>query len=69
MIPLVEEPKEEYEQCGIYENCVFCGKETKFWHWRTNQPVCKNCSKTHKVKELKKPKGYKVPTKQQFIKG
>ena len=69
MIPLVEEPKEEFEGSGIYENCYFkCGNQTKYWHWRTNQPVCKECAKKHKVSELPKcTPTYKVPTKKEYI--
>jgi hypothetical protein len=70
MIPLVEEPKEHFEEFRMYENCYFeCGSKTKFWHWRTNQPICKECAKTHKVSEVEKctPK-YKVPTKVEYMK-
>jgi hypothetical protein len=71
MIPLVEEPK-EFQSIfwGAVEVCYFnCGRFTHFWHWRTNQPVCKDCAKTHKVSELTKahPK-YKPPTKKEFLK-
>jgi len=67
MIPLVKEEK-ELEVWGI-EKCYFkCGNNTRFWHWRTNQPICKECAKTHKVAEIEKchPK-YKVPTKAQYM--
>tara|TARA_R110000796_G_scaffold126793_10_gene241850 strand:+ start:2568 stop:2789 length:222 start_codon:yes stop_codon:yes gene_type:complete len=70
MIPLVEEPKEHRVLFrGVFENCYFdCGSKTTFWHWRTNQPICKSCAKSHKVSEVEKchPK-YKVPTKQEYI--
>jgi hypothetical protein len=69
MIPLVQEPDEHFHELGVYENCYFgCGSKTKFWHWRTNQPICKSCSKSHKVSEVEKcsPK-YKVPTKKQYL--
>jgi hypothetical protein len=71
MIPLVEETKEPLSigLISVYENCYFgCGKKTKYWHWRTNQPICKDCAKTHKVSEVKKchPK-YKVKTKKEYI--
>lgn len=41
------------------ERCEFCGNQTDTWHVRTNNPVCKSCSKIHKVSELtnhRKPK-------------
>ncbi len=69
MIPLVEEPIDHYENLGVYENCYFrCGRKTKFWHWRTNQPICKECAKRHKVSEVKKchPK-YKPLTKKEYV--
>lgn len=69
MIPLIREPKEYFEEMKVYEKCYFgCGKTTPFWHWRTNQPVCKDCAKIHNVSELPKahPK-YKPPTKKDFF--
>ena len=69
MIPLVEESKDLFENTGVYESCYFgCGRTTKFWHWRTNQPICKECAKTHKVSEVKKshPK-YKPKTKKEYM--
>ncbi len=68
MIPIVKEPPELYEEFKLYDNCVFCNNPTDMWHWRTNNPVCPTCAKQHRVKELKKPKGYKVPTKEEFTK-
>lgn len=71
MIPTVEEPKEHFEEFHIYEKCYFgCGRSTKFWHWRTNQPICKTCAKTRKVSEIEKcTPNYKVPTKKEYMKG
>ncbi len=69
MIPTIEEPKEFFENTGVYEYCYFkCGNKTKNWHWRTNQPVCLECCKKHKVYELEKftPK-YKHPTKREYL--
>ena len=66
-IPLVKEPK-ELEYLGI-EFCYFkCGNRTKYWHWRTNQPICKKCAKNHKVSEIEKSHpDYKVPTKKEYL--
>ena len=49
MIPIKKEP-EDY--CFGYEICVFCGRTTLFWHFKTNNPVCQRCSKLHKISEL-----------------
>jgi DNA polymerase III psi subunit len=54
MIPIYKEPKEYYKDFKCYEHCVFCNKPTNTWHDGTNQPVCKDCAKTHKVSELQK---------------
>ena len=70
MIPLVEEPKEHFQEFRLYEKCFFkCGSNAKHWHWRTNQPVCLDCAKKHKVSELPKcTPGYRVPTKAEYLK-
>jgi len=51
-IPTKMEPKDMYENFGVYEKCVFCRNTTRFWHERTNNPVCNTCAKQHKVAEL-----------------
>lgn len=52
MIPIQEEPKDLHlERLGL-EVCVFCSNPTRHWHVRTNNPVCPDCSKKHKVSEL-----------------
>lgn len=71
MIPTVKESVETIKMWGkVIEKCYFkCGNSTRFWHWRTNQPICKSCAKTRKIHEIEKchPK-YKVPTKQEYTK-
>ena len=54
MIPIEKEPSDLYESAKVYEHCYFCNKPTNTWHTGTNQPVCKSCSKSHKVSELQK---------------
>ena len=69
MIPLVKESKNYFSEFHVYENCYFkCGNKTKYWHWRTNQPICKVCAKNHKVSEVEKchPK-YNPPTKKEYM--
>ena len=56
MITIKKEPKELFESTHVYECCYFCKSKTDTWHIPTNQPVCKNCSKTHDVSELPKKK-------------
>lgn len=69
-IPLVEETKDYVKEFGFYEKCYFkCGSPTKYWHVRTNQPICKECAKTHKVSEVAKcTPTYKPPTKAEYLK-
>ena len=53
MIPLVEEDEYHYKEFKFYEHCYFkCGTRTKYWHWRTNQPVCTSCAKKRRVPEI-----------------
>ncbi len=55
MIPIEKEPDELGNAFRHqYEHCYFCNTTTKYWHIPTNQPVCKGCSKKHKVSELPK---------------
>jgi hypothetical protein len=70
VIPLVEEPKEHFREFRVYEKCYFnCGNSTKYWHWRTNQPICKDCAKKHKVSEVKKSHpSFKVKNKKEYTK-
>jgi hypothetical protein len=60
MIPIKKEPLGYYEATRMYERCAFCHKETDTWHEKTNNPVCEECARKHKVNELtnwlKKPK-------------
>lgn len=52
MIPLIKEDAEMVKYTGVYEHCYFCKKRTDMWHENTNNPVCPNCAKIHKVSEL-----------------
>jgi len=51
-IPIKKEPDDLYLNTKVYERCYFCKTPTNMWHEGTNQPVCKKCSKEHKVSEL-----------------
>lgn len=53
-IKIEKETPDLCKEFGVYEHCYFCNKPTITWHKVTNQPVCKECSKKHKVSELKK---------------
>ena len=37
---------------GVIEVCHFCGQLTRYWHENTNNPVCPDCAKSHRVAEL-----------------
>ena len=68
-IPLKEEPKDLQEGFKLYEACYFkCGSKTKYWHLKSNQPVCIPCSKIHWVSELRKssPKFVYTPRKKKM---
>jgi len=52
-IPIDKEPDDFASHFwGAIEDCHFCKKSTKWWHENTNNPVCPDCSKKHKVSEL-----------------
>ena len=52
-IPLIREPDEEATYYnGLLERCHFCRTSTRWWHENTNNPVCQDCSKKHRVSEL-----------------
>lgn len=51
-IPIELEDPQLYKETKVYEDCVFCGAECKYWQKRTNNPVCPICAKSHKVSEL-----------------
>lgn len=57
-IPVEKEPDEMIGEWGIYEQCHFCNRRTVYWHKRTNNPVCQDCAKSHKVSEL--PDQFKI---------
>lgn len=52
MIPLVEEPADDFKNLHVYERCHFCKQPTSTWYERMNQPVCRACAKVHKVSEV-----------------
>jgi len=47
-----ETPETESGFRHIAEQCLFCGKQTRYWHEPTNNPVCVTCSNVHRVAEL-----------------
>ncbi len=52
-IPLIKEPEDLNEgKLSYLERCYFCNTPTNYWHENTNNPVCPQCAKTHKVAEL-----------------
>ncbi len=57
MAIIEHEDKEVLKKWGmglesILEHCHFCRKPTPYWHTNTNNPVCQECAKTHRVSEL-----------------
>ena len=58
-IPIEHEDKEELAKWDMgletmLEHCLFCDKPTPYWHAKTNNPVCTECSKTHRVGDIPK---------------
>jgi len=52
-IPLKKEPDDFAGKFrGCVEVCHFCETPTKYWNENTNNPVCQQCAKEHKVSEL-----------------
>lgn len=51
-IPIEQEDPRLYRETKVYEDCVFCGKNSKYWHKESNSPVCQSCSKIRKVHEI-----------------
>ena len=52
-IPLIKESEEFIRRWRhLIEKCHFCEMETRYWHENTNNPVCPDCAKKHKVSEL-----------------
>lgn len=52
-IPVIREPDEEASNYGgLLESCHFCQMATRWWHENTNNPVCQQCAKKHRVSEL-----------------
>ena len=57
-IPVEREDVSELAKWGmgleaIVERCAFCKQPTRYWHMRTNNPVCEACAKKHRVGELR----------------
>lgn len=51
--PVKKEPDDlANEVGGVVENCFFCNRQTKYWHEKTNNPVCPECSTSHNESEL-----------------
>lgn len=58
-IKIEREDTEELKKLGqdiaeAIERCVFCGEGTRYWHRKTNKPVCRPCAKTRKTGDIKK---------------
>lgn len=56
MIPIEKESPDLIKEFRVYENCVFCKKQTDTWNVETNKPICNDCSVNHEIEEI--PKKY-----------
>jgi len=57
-IKIEREDTEELKKWGnsiaeAIEQCIFCGEGTRYWHRKTNKPVCESCAKTHKTGDIR----------------
>jgi hypothetical protein len=58
-IPIEPEHEDLHEATNVYELCVFCNRETRFWNIQTNRPVCPVCSVVYSPADISKaPYGY-----------
>lgn len=53
MIKLKKEPADLFKKFQVYEYCYFCGIPTEYWNISVGKPICKDCSRTHKLSEIK----------------
>jgi len=56
MISVKKEPIDMYKNTRVLECCIFCNKETMYWHVKTNRPICKQCSNLYLEKNIKEAK-------------
>ena len=49
---LEEETPDMFIHTRVYEQCVFCGVETKHWHQPTNTPICRGCGAVRSEAEI-----------------
>lgn len=48
------EDQELHGNTHLYEDCVFCGEETRFWAVEYNRPVCCMCSVLYTPEDIAK---------------
>jgi len=54
-IPIEHESEECVKEWpNTIEDCVFCGKETRWWNNKRNKPVCPVCAKRYRAKDIDK---------------
>jgi len=39
----------EYLEDPIIEECIFCGAKTRYWHVKSNKPLCPDCAKNNTI--------------------
>lgn len=61
MIPIWTEPASIKKEFGhLVENCILCRKPTETWHENTNNPICVECAKAHKVSDIENDWGEEI---------
>ena len=51
MLEVYKEPEELLN--GPAESCIFCNNDSRYWHNKTNTPVCQSCAEKVISKEYK----------------
>lgn len=51
MIP-VEIESEEFLKETLHEDCIFCGKEGRYWHKDSNTSMCLVCSEVNSIDDM-----------------
>lgn len=52
----VEIESEAFLKEELCEDCIFCGKETRYWHKDSNTPICRVCAEVNSIHDMNRVK-------------